>query len=228
MTGKTKVLLNVIEYITDSNGDEVQKKKYNFTYDMPDKYIRNENEMRKKVKDLVVPKIGKNHHLFIMVNYLNPETLEKRTISADYVPKKLDYVVGSEYTDLKSFNKSAKPKVSAGVKFDTAMEKGMAGVKKAGGVVGKGLDWFFMEGEYAHLRKKTPAKKTTSTKKKATSGKKKTTATKRKTTTRKTTTSTRSRQYAPSRQFDMMEDYPPYFEDYGMMPITRSGRYGRY
>ena len=209
--GTTQILADIVEYIRYPSGEVVREVNHHIAIRVQDKYVYmakskgtvSLSSLRAEAKKLITREIGTGHEFYANLKFFNPYTEDNAVYTVDYKPTKIKYEIPPEYRKAEKEGNS----------FDEMMRKGITSGKKAMGAINKGMDWFFMEGEYA--KKKTPAKKTTA---KSTSAKK-TATTKKSTTNRKKATSSKPRQRAPSYDYryepEMMDFEPsPYYNDY--------------
>lgn len=145
--GTTQILADIKEYIRYPNGKIVRENMLHTSLNVADKYVYfpkrkgivNVNELRKEAKKIILKDLGTGHELFIQLHFYNPYTEEGETYTADYKPTKIKFEIPQEYR---------RPKAQ-GNSFDDFMKMGIDGAKKARKAIDKGMDWFFMEGEYA-------------------------------------------------------------------------------
>lgn len=161
MFDKTQVLAGVKETIRYASGNTAETKIHRFSFDIPDKFLEDEKTLKDKARQIIQSQIGNGHDLFITLRYWDSNRNKQRVIDYEYFPKKMNFKTPDNFTRI---GKSGKSGAGAGIKFDAIMGTGLAGAKKGWDAVGKGLDWFFMEGEYAKNKKKTTGKRTTTRK----------------------------------------------------------------
>lgn len=145
------ILADINERLRYPDGKVKTTKFHKLNFELPASCGRNKNLLKQKSIMIIKQNVGCGHDFDGTIKWYDDEHAHDQETKVVYTPPKIKY------------------EIPAGYKKVEQKDNFVDGMQKAGKLLKKGSDWFFMEGEYS--KKKTPARKTaakkTATKKKA-------------------------------------------------------------